>query len=439
MIAAGVQDFQAQITKGELSKVVDALPGLIGELPSDKQVTNKEGSVSTKMGISIFQDVFGKDRKTHWVIWDDVEELLSDTCVYINKSACPLIKLAVFSDKRTKKGSLRSDENLLEIYGIEGDYDAGQVTLTEAAAKLEEQGVEACFYTTPSHTPEKPRWRVLAPLSKSYPPSEHTKFVTVINGMLGGILATESFTASQTYYFGKVKGATYETYRVHGSPVDKLDPEIIEKYSAKHSGNKLKAEPQGDDLARQCTLKSVTDETIRDIRSALMGMKLERADNRKLWIDVIAALASLKETSYCEAALDLAHEFSKKYEAKYKAEEVDTKWQGMSPSKITYRSIFKWAQEDGWVNPRGALARKTDEARIDRTDAGNTALLATIANGNLRYVPERNMWLCWNGAKWESDQYGTASQECALKVAEYYHTKAAEFRSQAKEKSLDAS
>jgi len=55
MSTAGALDSQDKITKGELSKVADALSGLIGELPSDKQVTNKEGSVSTKMGISIFQ------------------------------------------------------------------------------------------------------------------------------------------------------------------------------------------------------------------------------------------------------------------------------------------------------------------------------------------------------------------------------------------------
>jgi len=31
-----------------------------------------------------------------------------------------------------------------------------------------------------------------------------------------------------------------------------------------------------------------------------MGMKPERADDRKLWIDVLEALASLKETAYSD-------------------------------------------------------------------------------------------------------------------------------------------
>ena len=49
--------------------------------------------------------------------------------------------------------------------------------------------------------------------------------------MDGTILANESFVASQTYYYGRVKGVFYESRRLHGVPVDSLDPEIIEKYS----------------------------------------------------------------------------------------------------------------------------------------------------------------------------------------------------------------
>jgi len=65
MITAGVLDSQDQIIKGELFKITDAISGLIGELPSDKQVINKAVSMSTKMGISIFQDVSGKNT-TAW-------------------------------------------------------------------------------------------------------------------------------------------------------------------------------------------------------------------------------------------------------------------------------------------------------------------------------------------------------------------------------------
>ncbi len=51
----------------------------------------------------------------------------------------------------------------------EGDPLAGGRTYTttspaEAAARLGRSGVEAMAYTTPSHTPERPRWRAILPL-----------------------------------------------------------------------------------------------------------------------------------------------------------------------------------------------------------------------------------------------------------------------------------
>ena len=186
-------------------------------------------------------------------------------------------------------------------------------------------------------------------------------------------------------------------------------------------------------------LYEVSEKTITDIGSALMGMSLKRADNYTLWINVLQALASLKGTLFADAALELAHEFSKRCPEKYNPENLDSTWEGMSSSEITYRSVFHWAQEDGWINPCSEIERRTGESRIDRTDAGNMALLASIANGNLRYVPERNMWLWWDGTKWESDQHGVVSQNYALKIAEYYHIQAIEFRNQAKEESLETS
>jgi hypothetical protein len=86
--------------------------------------------------------------------------------------------------------------------------------LAEAAALLDAQYVESFLYTTPSHTPEKPRWRISAPLSRGYAPAERAKFVALVNGILGGILSPESFVASQTYYFGKVKGVPCESRQV---------------------------------------------------------------------------------------------------------------------------------------------------------------------------------------------------------------------------------
>lgn len=140
------------------------------------------------------------------------------------KSALPWCKLATFGDDPTAKGSLRHDANLQAVEGIEGDYDAGAVTLDEAAARLQAAGVAALIYTTPSHRPDTPRWRVLAPLSATVTPSERAALTARLNGALGGILAPESFTPSQAYYFGALgDGAAHEVRLVEGAALDALD------------------------------------------------------------------------------------------------------------------------------------------------------------------------------------------------------------------------
>ncbi len=404
------------------------------------QGTKSVKQPSLQIKFSIFPDRFGKKIEACSKTWDELAEMLSDPTEHDSKSSCPLIKLGVFGNKHTAKGSLRSNDNLIEIFGIECDYDGGLVTIAEAARKLDAACVEAFLYTTPSHTPEKPRWRVFVPLSKGYPPSERPRFVALINSILDGILAPESFTKSQTYYFGKIKGVPYWFQRIHGVPADDLDPKLVGVYPTKKNEGPPKVESQIDDLARFCTLNDVTIETIENLRSALMEMNSERADDRKQWIDVLEGLASLKETAFSDAAHDLAHEFSQRCPEKYDSEYLDKTWDGLNPTQITYRSIFKWAQEDGWINPRSSAALQagqTHTSRVDRTDAGNATLLADITDGNLRYIPEHNTWLCWDKERWLVDQYGVAAQTCALKVAEHYHEKSAELRGQAQDKSLD--
>ena len=155
--------------------------------------------------------------------WDEIEAWLREPKEQPSKDACALLKLATFGDKRNKKGSLRHDENIVEVFGIEGDYDAEQVSPADAAARLASVGVRALIYTSPSHKPEASRWRVLAPLSKPCAPAERARFVDLLNGTLGGILATESWTLSQVFYFGRVAGSPYEFHSIEGACIDDLE------------------------------------------------------------------------------------------------------------------------------------------------------------------------------------------------------------------------
>lgn len=187
-------------------------------------------------------DTQGQTMQLHWSIfgsraadrilresgdWADLLKKLQTSGPHISKESCPWVKLARFGEQRTAKGSLRHDENVQEIYGIEGDYDGEQVQPEQAVALLEAAQIRAVVYTSPSHTPDKPRWRVLCPLSTPHAPHQRYAFLARVNGALGGILSPESFTLSQSYYFGRVAGeykvlVTFEDPE-DGICVDQLD------------------------------------------------------------------------------------------------------------------------------------------------------------------------------------------------------------------------
>jgi hypothetical protein len=150
----------------------------------------------------------------------------SDLCHWIatasptspTKDGLPLIKMATFT------GNYRSDANAEAVHAVEGDYDGERVQPDKAAAVLQDAGIEAFICTMPSHRPDAPRWRVLAPLSRSIPPEDRHALVARLNGALGGILAAESFTLSQAFYVGAlVDGEPLQSWRVAGRPIDTVE------------------------------------------------------------------------------------------------------------------------------------------------------------------------------------------------------------------------
>jgi len=138
--------------------------------------------------------------------------------IVANKGECALVKLATFGEQRSARDSLRTNDNMLPggLCGVEGDYDGEEIGPEVCAALLRNEGVTGFVYTSPSHKPERPRWRVLCPTSKPLGPKDRDVLVRRLNAVLGGVLSPESFTRSQAFYFGRVRGATFETFRVDG-------------------------------------------------------------------------------------------------------------------------------------------------------------------------------------------------------------------------------
>ena len=174
----------------------------------------------TAITFTHWKDVGGKVRAQRVMQWPEFCAWVASLPPQADKDASPLVKLATFGDQPSPKGSLRHDDNVTSVFGIEGDYDDEVVRPDEAVARLERAGLRALVVTTHSHAPEKPRWRVFAPLSAPVPPSERRRLAGRLNGALYGCLAPESFTLSQSYYIGGKPGAEYRALATFDDPED---------------------------------------------------------------------------------------------------------------------------------------------------------------------------------------------------------------------------
>ena len=190
----------------------------------------------------------------------------------------PLIKLARFGTAASAKGCLRTEHNMLAVSGVELDYDACVMQPSTASFMLQCSGIQSVIYTSPSSTPDAPRWRILAPLTSEYPVSARREFVGRINAVLGGVMANESFTSSQSFYIGRCAGAHYETYITDGMPIDMVVlPPVYPVSAPIAAGSVREASP-------------VTAETLAELRSALTAIP---ADAYEDWIAVGVALSSI--------------------------------------------------------------------------------------------------------------------------------------------------
>lgn len=170
--------------------------------------------------VTFFQDATARTKHEQIITLRELVPLLEKTRGP-DKASLPWLKLAQFGEQRTDRGSLRFNDNVLSIHGVESDYDAAGITLERCRQIVAQADLAAIIYTSPSYTPETPKWRILCPTSCAMPPSERAGLVARLNGLFVGALAPESFTLSQSYYFGAVgAGVHHQVMALEGRPID---------------------------------------------------------------------------------------------------------------------------------------------------------------------------------------------------------------------------
>jgi hypothetical protein len=177
--------------------------------------------------VTVFKNAFATSLEVKQLTLPEMAELVLQT-KRSTKAKLPWWKMAQFGDVRSDKGnSLRHDGNLLGIAGIELDYDKEVMSFDEAVEILKGMGVRCLIYTSPSHTANAPRWRIMLPTSKPLPTSMRAKLVARVNNRFGGIFASESFTLSQSYFCGQAKDNPEPNHRA-----EVLDGNFIDQCGA---------------------------------------------------------------------------------------------------------------------------------------------------------------------------------------------------------------
>jgi hypothetical protein len=173
--------------------------------------------------LTFFDDKFARvkyeDELSLEELADEIRAMRDDS-----KAKLPWLKMARFGEQRSKNNCLRTNKNLIEISGIEIDYDAGEMPVDTAIGLLLSANVRCLVYTSASHTPERPRWRVLAPTSQLHSPEARVALVAALNGVLGGVIAGESFVLSTAYYYGYVGlGEHHRAIALNGRYIDRCE------------------------------------------------------------------------------------------------------------------------------------------------------------------------------------------------------------------------
>lgn len=327
-----------------MSTLYDEFDELLG-------VTPASSPLDQPFQVTLFTDVHATTKEELHLSTRGIVELAASRTA-ASKANLPLFKCARFGSAASERGSLRHDSNLLVITALVVDYDGETVSISEAAARAKVAGIAAAFIASPSHTRAKPRWRAVAPLSQAAHPDEHARLCGRLNGVLGGILAPESFVRSQAYFLGRPADAPeLEVAMAEGRAIDTasdLDAGALGRDG--QSYREARAAPASPDT-------NVAFDIAR-AASALRAIPVSAADDpasggRDLWRDLGMALHHASGGS--DEARELWNEWSKPG-AKYRGERDQRRaWKSFARPDgkpvLTIASLYHTAARYGWTAP----------------------------------------------------------------------------------------
>jgi hypothetical protein len=225
-----------------------------------------------------------------------VEEMcdMASTTRAARKEDLPSFVYGRFGSQRSPKGSLRHDANLISRTGWAVDYDGEVMPFDEAKARMNAAGIVCFGFTSPSHTPNKPRWRLGGPFSREISAAEYPRMIARINGVLGGVVAPESFKITQCMFIGRVDGAAFDSFIGDGEELadeaEELDRSAIPLRRSKQAKT---GKPDLKDLG-----EDELEEEIKTNRSPF------HASGRLLWLWALQGISKEDAEANLEAIFD---------------------------------------------------------------------------------------------------------------------------------------
>ncbi len=329
-------------------------------------------------------------------------------------------------------GQQRAYANLLGSYAVPLDLDLGHYAWDADSIRARLAGYAFTAWTSYSHTPERPRWRIVVPVERPMSRTEHhatwetladlflrdcgesSKDATRLNYLPGACLRPESaqiihgdgrlfpVTAASDVPEGTAEGLTDEPVEGWGGPTD---DEALIAYALK-----------GTPAERAFGAAPTHFEALWTADAAYLAAKYphheQSFDHTKADLALANELAYLTggHGSRIVALLGrsaLAQRPSWREDKAIRAAEI----------ACNGRTQYAFMQRA----PAAASAKPgAQPLLVDRTDTGNANLLIQLASGSLRYVVETRQWLYWNDGRWHIDDREVFINTRALDVAEHY-------------------
>jgi putative DNA primase/helicase len=311
----------------------------------------------------------------------------------------------------------------LAVRGIALDLDDGSLTLAEAMAILP----FACVgYSSPSHTPEKPKSRILVPFTEAIPPEDFEAIFEWAQDQLGGVLDPSTRNSDRAYYTRAHLQGVEPLLEVQEGPW--LEPgEIIKE--AREATPEHPERPQ-----RTPQPKGSRQESLEDIAEMLGAIPSE---DRDVWLRVCHGLKSWAWEAEVDdgAAFGVFDVWAASTTADNYDPEANIKlWEDSDPERdggVTLGSLVEMAREGGWrgrlggsqIDPSshdmvivaqpGDLTlvaqeqsnlQPLDDAELPLSDTTNALWFAKQYRDQARYCHQHRCWYLWRGQRWERDE-----------------------------------